>query len=218
MVFCQWLPVSVYRFSNFRLVGSRVLRYTIRKNVGADVVSRYGFIHTKDEIKFLVLYSLDLIPFPVSYSAIIDLVTWCDGGFGYFELSEAFFELIPTGHIVEEEPGSQPLYSITPKGREAAREFEKQLPFPVRETAQRSALRVVRQLRRDATIKTQITERSEQDLTVRMELEGVFAIEMGVVSRAQASMLETTFQKNAEQIYQDLLLTMTKDRLEDDAE
>ena len=58
---------------------------------------RYGFIHTKEDIKFLVLFAMDLLPFPVSFSTIVDLTTWCDEGFGYFELSEAFYEMVPTG-------------------------------------------------------------------------------------------------------------------------
>ena len=109
---------------------------------------RYGFIHTKEDIKFLVLFAMDLLPFPVSFSTIVDLTTWCDEGFGYFELSEAFYEMVPTGHIEEIPDKGETLYAITEKGREATRIFEKQLPYPVREAAQRSALRVVRQIRR----------------------------------------------------------------------
>ena len=51
---------------------------------------RYGFIHTKEDIKFLVLFAMDLLPFPVTFETVVDLITWCDDGFGYFELSEAF--------------------------------------------------------------------------------------------------------------------------------
>lgn len=100
---------------------------------------RYGFIHSKEDIKFLILFAMDLLPFPVSFSTVVDLTTWCDEGFGYFELSEAFYEMVPTGHIEERTGGDDTLYSITDKGREAIRVFEKQLPYPVREAAQRSA-------------------------------------------------------------------------------
>lgn len=172
---------------------------------------RHGFIHSKEDIKFLILFAMDQLPFPVSFSAVVDLTTWCDEGFGYFELSEAFYEMVPTGHI-EEIPGDgDPAYRITDKGREAIRVFEKQLPYPVREAAQRSALRVVRQIRRDAAIHTSVTERAANDLTVRMEMEQVFAIEMDVVSRGQAAMLERTFKNNAEAIHQTLLAAMTAD-------
>ena len=159
---------------------------------------RYGFIHTKEDIKFLVLFAMDLLPFPVSFSTIVDLTTWCDEGFGYFELSE---EIPDKGET---------LYAITEKGREATRIFEKQLPYPVREAAQRSALRVVRQIRRDAGIHTAVTEHGPNDLTVRMEMEQVFAVEMNVVSHGQAAMLERTFKENAEAVYQTLLTAMTK--------
>ena len=172
---------------------------------------RYGFIHSKEDIKFLILFAMDLLPFPVSFSTVVDLTTWCDEGFGYFELSEAFYELVPTGHVEESRRDGEPEYSITDKGREAIRVFEKQLPYPVREAAQRSALRVVRQIRRDAAIHTSVTEHAANDLTVRMEMEQVFAVEMDVVSRAQASMLEHTFKANAEAIYQTLLSAMTAD-------
>ena len=67
--------------------------------------------------------------------------------------------MVPTGHIEESTRRTeQTLYAITEKGREATRIFEKQLPYPVREAAQRSALRVVRQIRRDAAIHTAVTE------------------------------------------------------------
>ena len=172
---------------------------------------RFGFIHTKEDIKFLILFAMDLLPFPVSFSTIVDLTTWCDEGFGYFELSEAFCEMVPTGHIEEIHGEGETLYAITDKGREATRIFEKQLPYPVREAAQRSALRVVRQIRRDAAIHTSVTEHGEHDLTVRMEMEQVFAIEMAVVSHEQATMLERTFKNNAEAIYQKLLGVMTQE-------
>lgn len=173
-------------------------------------MARYGFIHSKEDIKFLILFAMDLLPFPVSFSTIVDLTTWCDEGFGYFELSEAFYELPSTGHIAEQDSTGEKVYSITDKGREAIRIFEKQLPYPVREAAQRSALRVVRQIRRDAAIHTAVAEHSPNDLTVRMEMEQVFAIEMNVVNHSQAALLEKTFKANAEAIYQVLLSAMTE--------
>ena len=46
--------------------------------------------------------------------------------------------------------------------------------------------------------------------TRRMEMEQVFAVEMNVVSRGQAAMLEHTFKANAEAVYQTLLTAMTQ--------
>ena len=44
------------------------------------IMVRYGFIHTKEDIKFLVLFAMDLLPFPVTFETVVDLITWCDDG------------------------------------------------------------------------------------------------------------------------------------------
>lgn len=178
---------------------------------------RLGFIRDKDKIKYLILFSMDLLPFAVPFDTIVDLVTWCDEGFGYFELSEAFYEMLPTGHIVCcEEHQDTPLYAITDKGREAAAVLHDQLPAWVRKQAERSTLRVVRQLRRNACVHTQTTAHAPDDLVVRMELDEVFALEMHVVSKRQATMLENVFQQNAEALYQVLLTAFTADYTNED--
>ena len=162
---------------------------------------RYGFIHTKEDIKFLVLFAMDLLPFPVTFETVVDLITWCDDGFGYFELSEAFYEMIPTGHIDESIENGAKLYAITDKGRRNSEICETSLPYSVRLAADKNI----------TAIHTSVTEHGEHDLTVRMEMEQVFAIEMAVVSHEQATMLERTFKANAEAIYQKLLGVMTQE-------
>lgn len=166
---------------------------------------RRGFIRTKDEIKFLVLYAMQFLDFPVTFEVIVDLCTWCDDGFSYFELHEAFGEMVESGHISNTDSAGDPLYQITALGREAAQLFERDLPYTVREAAQASALRVVRQLRRAAAIGVTVEERGEHDLVVELGLEDVFSLRMNVVSRSQAALLERNFRRNAEKIYQVLL-------------
>lgn len=171
---------------------------------------RYGFIRTKDEIKFLILTCMTYLPFPVTFDSVVDICTWCDDGFGYFELTEAFSELQETDHIVKEADG-QELYSITDKGRETARIFSARLPYTIREAAELSALRVIRKLRRDAQITSSTERLGDKDYVVNLSMEGVFSLHMNVVSESQASLLEQNFKKHAEQIYQELLTSVTKD-------
>lgn len=171
-------------------------------------MARHGFIRTKEEIKFLVLYATGFLPFPVDWETIIDLCTWCDQGFDYFELKEAFDEMLASGHMIEPEPGK---YAVTDKGRETMELFEKNLPYTVREAAQQSALRVVQKLRRDAAITTHVEEIDAQNLLVTMTMQDVFSIQMNVVNRPQAILLERNFHQNAEKIYQILLRAMTED-------
>lgn len=166
---------------------------------------RYGFIRTKEEIKFLVLYAMQYLDFPVNFEAVVDVCTWCDDGFSYFDLQEAFGEMVASGHIAQDSSGAEPLYAITNMGRDAAGLFESNLPYTVREAAQASALRVVRKIRRDAAIITEVEARAENDLIVKLDMQDVFSLHMNVVSRSQASLLERNFRKHAEKIYNVLL-------------
>lgn len=174
-------------------------------------MGRRGFIHTKDEIKFLVLYAMRFLDFPVSFDAIVDICTWCDDGFSYFELQEAFQEMVQSGHILCHTGAGDALYSITDSGLYAAQVFEKNLPAPVRESAQASALRVVRQIRRDAAITTETVQCSDNDYIVSLNMQDVFSVQMHVVSRSQASLLERNFKHHAEDIYHVLLDSMIRE-------
>lgn len=175
-------------------------------------MARYGFIRTKEEIKFLVLYAMGFLTFPVSFESIVDICTWCDEGFGFFELKECFDEMVRTGHISVD---GDTTYTITEKGRETMKLFEDHLPYTVRESAQRSALRVVQQLRRDAAISTVVEPLALNDLVVSMDMDEVFSLKMHVVSRAQATLLERNFKENAEKIYQVLLDAVIRDYSDD---
>ncbi|HBI63795.1 MAG TPA: hypothetical protein DDX51_01575 [Clostridiales bacterium] len=171
---------------------------------------RYGFIRTKDEIKFLILTCMTYLPFPVSYDAVVDICTWCDDGFGYFELSEAFAELQSSAHIEKSSDTGEELFSITQKGRDTAEAFQNRLPYTVREAAELSALRVIRKIRRDAQISARTEQFGEKDFVIELSMEDVFSIRMNVVSRSQAALLEHNFKKHAEEMYQQLLSALTR--------
>lgn len=170
-------------------------------------MARYGYIKQKEDIKFLVLHAMQFLSFPVTFEAIVDICTWCDDGFNFFELSEAFQEMVVSGHIKCEDD----LYIITKLGLDAAVIFEKNLPYTVREAAHASALRVSRKIHRDATISTKTTQLAENDLLVSLSLKDVFSIEMSVVSRSQGLFLEKNFRKHAEKIYNTLLNALIDD-------
>ncbi len=173
---------------------------------------RYGLLRTKEEIKFLILTCMSYLTFPVPYEAVVDICTWCDDGFGYFELSEAFSELQDSKHIEKiTEAGQGDTFTITQKGLNTAAAFHKSLPYTVREAAEVSALRVIRKIRRDAQISTKTEQLGDKDYVVELTMQGVFSIRMNVVSQSQAAMLSHNFQEHAETIYQEVLSSLTKD-------
>lgn len=176
-----------------------------------NAMARYGFIKTKEDVKFLILYALCYLPEPATFEVLLDVCTWCDDGFTWFDFKEAFDELVSTGHITVADPCADTTYEISDKGHEALSAFSHRLPYTVREAAQRSALRVVRQAHRDAVILAHSEQVRPDDFLVHMGIDEVFSLEMHASSPDQASLLEKTFRAHAEEIYQALLHAMTKD-------
>ena len=88
---------------------------------------RYGFIHDKLEIKFLILYLMARVAAPIDFPTLTDL-TMCDDGIDYFEFAEAAAELVESGHLTLENDR----YSITDKGRENGAACESSLPYTVK--------------------------------------------------------------------------------------
>lgn len=190
----------LYYIINFRLYKQGVIK-----------MIRYGFIRGKDDIKFLVLYSLTFINFEMTFENIIDICTWCDDGFDYFEFNEAFLELIESKHLDKSKKDDEDVFLITEKGIKTAKEFESRLPISIKERANISALRVKKEIRRNACISTKITKRDEADYVVTMQMEDIFSMDFMVVSENQGRMIEKQFKNYAEKIYDDILNSLIKE-------
>ena len=93
-------------------------------------MSRFGFIHDKIEIKFLVLYIMARVASPIDFPTLTEL-TMCDEGVDYFDFAEAVAELVDTGHLTLEEG----VYAITDKGRQNGEACESSLPYSVKLSA-----------------------------------------------------------------------------------
>ena len=169
---------------------------------------RVGFIHEKDDVKFLILYCMTFLDEPVTMASLADM-TMCDSAFGYFEFADAAAELVKSGHIREEHVGDEFYYTLTYKGRVTSEVFEKELPTPVREAARRSSARVVRALRRDASIKTEVVTRKDGTKAARMAFMDddvpVFGFELMVLDEEQGKLFTRNFRDHAETIYKEIV-------------
>jgi len=172
------------------------------------VPPRHGFIREKDDIKFLILYVMTFLQEGVTFADLADMVM-CDDAFGYFEFAECAGELVESLHIRKEFGESEELYYITEKGTKTAEAFEKRLPSVVREAAQRSAVRVVRRNRRNATILCRDKQRSDGTDAVELAvMDGdvpVFALELMVLTEKQSELFKENFRNHAEKIYDGIL-------------
>lgn len=165
---------------------------------------RYGFIHDKLDIKFLVLYILARAAAPLDFSTLTDL-TMIDEGVDYFEFAEALSELVASGHAREEEG----MYTITEKGRKNGAVCESSLPFSVKSKCSIRLSKVNAVLRRDAQVRAEIFPRSDGTCTLRLSLDdahdNLFTLELMAPSEDQGRHLAEGFKARAEQIYNSVL-------------
>lgn len=167
-------------------------------------MARYGFIHDKLEIKFLVLYIMVRAAAPLDFATLTDL-TMCDDGVDYFDFAEAVSELVETEHLTLDAG----VYAITDKGRQNGEACESSLPYSVRRKCNANLARVNGILRRNAQVRAQTLPRPDGTLTVRLTLDdeggNLMTIELLCVSQDQADRLAAGFQAKPERVYNEVL-------------
>jgi hypothetical protein len=177
-------------------------------------MSRHGFIRDKLQIKYLILFVLKQLKEPVSFSQLTEMAM-CDDAMDYFEFSDAAMELVKSEHVREIPDGAgSPLYFITEKGRETADVCEGSLPYSVRMAAQRSILSAVSKMHRDASIKTEIHEEDGHPVfscSLKDDTGVILTLSLATVTRSQATMLESNYKHNAEQIFNAVLSALLAD-------
>jgi hypothetical protein len=165
---------------------------------------RFGFIHDKLDIKFLVLYILSRVAAPIDFSTLTDLVM-CDDGVDYFDYATAVAELVDSGHLALEDG----LYSATEKGRRNGTICESSLSYSVRVKCDKNLARLNATLRRDAQVRAEILPRPEGDFTLRLSLDdeggNLLTVELLTASELQASHLAEQFRAHPEQVYNGVL-------------
>ena len=171
---------------------------------------RYGFIHDKLDIKFLVLYLMARVATPIDFPTLTDL-TMCDDGVDYFEFAEAVAELAESGHLTLEND----LYAITDKGRENGAACESSLPYSVKRKCTVNLSKVNGVLRRNAQVRAEILPRPEGGLTTRMVLDddhgNLLTMELLCGSQEQAERLAAHFKARPEQIYHQVLAALLEE-------
>ena len=152
-------------------------------------MSRFGFIHDKMEIKFLVLYIMARVVSPIDFPTLTEL-TMCDEGVDYFDFSQCLADL----------------------GRHNGEAWESSLPFSVKHKCNANLAKLNGVLRRNAQVRTQVLPRKDGSLTARMTLDdeggNIMTIELLCVNEEQAARLSEGFQAKPERIYNEVLAAL----------
>ncbi len=167
-------------------------------------MARYGFIHDKLDIKFLILYLMARVAAPIDLSDLTELAM-CDGGVDYFQLAEAAAELVETGHLTLEDGR----YAITEKGRRNGAACESSLPYSVKRRCSGALSRLNSVLRRNAQVRGEVAARPEGGFTVRLTLDddsgSLLAMELFCPTQEQADRLTQGFKARPERVYNEVL-------------
>ena len=174
-------------------------------------MSRYGFIRSKEEIKYLILYVMSFFKEAVSATDLTDAVM-IEEAFGQFEYMEALDELVKSEHVEKTETELSEQYKLTFKGQASAKVFESSLPVIVRDEAKKSALRVLNHIYRNSSITAESYIREDGAHAVKLSMldgsEAFFSIDMIVLDKRQGNILAENFKNNAEKIYDKILCSL----------
>ncbi|MEA4919592.1 MAG: DUF4364 family protein [Clostridiaceae bacterium] len=176
---------------------------------------RQGYVREPEDIKYLILYCLSLLPITISEDDLLDIVM-VDDGFGYFEFAQFLRELIDSKHISEIDVAGEKQYLLTIKGREVVDLMAGHLRTSVCDKVQAGVIRVVRKIRRADSIKAYHTDNGDGTfnvtLTVCDKSTDIISMSMLVYSERQCRILEENFKENAENIFKGLLNLLLDDK------
>ncbi|MBQ9387322.1 MAG: DUF4364 family protein [Lachnospiraceae bacterium] len=161
-----------------------------------------GFIRSKEEIKYLILYISERLIAPVPFEVLQEL-TMCDPAVDFFEFSECLNYLVETGHMTR---SSDELYAITERGVQNGRACADELPYSVRLTADRLVKEQNAAIVRHRQVQSAIVPRSSGVFSVILcfndEQGGsLWRTELTVPDRVKANDLVKRFEAAPEQMY-----------------
>ena len=165
----------------------------------------YGFIHKPEDIKFLILYCLKLLPFAITADDVYALAS-VDKGFDYFEFAQAFAELVEGKHVSSVDTKPERTYIISESGDKIIEVMLSRIPPSVKDKADAKAVEIIQKIRRERSIKTFHTF-EETDNTYKAHLAicdaGIeqFALDVVLYSERQCYLVENVFKKKAEKIF-----------------
>ena len=182
---------------------------------------RQGYIREPEDIKYLILYSLNLFPVTVTEEELMETVM-VDDGFGYFEFAQAFRELIDSRHISEIEEDGVKKYLLSSKGIQVVRLMEGHLKASVCDKVQAAVIQVLRKIRRADSIRTGHKENPDVTYTVTLAVcdksADIASVSLLVYNERQCRILEENFKENAEHIFKGILNLLLNERQKNNPE
>ena len=177
-----------------------------------------GFIRTKNEIKFLILYIAERLIEPVPYEVMQELTMGSDGAIEFFDFSECLGHLVQTEHLTLSDDG---LYSITEKGIFNGRATATEIPYSVRLRAEGLVEKQNQKLKRKRQVQVTTHGQSNGNTAVTLRFTDDYGItlwrmDIAVPDEKYVQKLRKRFEKDAEKIYSEIISILFREEKSDE--
>lgn len=174
-------------------------------------MARLGFIHSKLDIKLLILYIMTRVAAPIDFATLTDL-TMCDDGVDYFVYAEAVAELLESGHLELKNE----LYSATEKGRRTCADTESSLPPIIRKRCDQRLSPLNQALKRKAQVRSEIHPHADNgEVTVTLSFDDdqgpLFSLSLLAGTREEGEQIAKRFTSHPDRVYNGILGVLLSD-------
>ena len=176
---------------------------------------RFGFIHSKLDIKLLILYIMARVTAPIDFATLTDL-TMCDEGVDYFMYAEAVAELLESDHLSQ----NGEYYSITEKGRRNGADTESSLSPVIRKRCDQRLAPLNQALKRKAQVRGEVIAHPDsEEVTVQLALDddygSLFTLSLLAGTAEEGQQIAKHFTDHPDRIYNGILGVLLSDGLTD---
>ncbi|MBR3561726.1 MAG: DUF4364 family protein [Oscillospiraceae bacterium] len=166
-----------------------------------------GFIRSKNEIKFLILYIAERLLAPVPIEVMQNLVLSSDGAIEFFDFSECLGYLVQTEHLTLSDDG---LYAITEKGILNGRATAIEIPYSVRLHAEDLVKAQNQKIKRARQVQVSTYSQSNGNTAVTLRFNDdhgltLWRMDVAVPDEKYVRKLRKRFEQDAEKIYSEVI-------------
>lgn len=170
-----------------------------------DPMQPQGYLHTKLDVKVLILFILARIDTPLDITELYE-VAFQDDSLNYFVFVESLDELVESGHLVKD---TDERYSITKKGVEQGAFVEDSLAIPVVQKVTVSINKKILQLRRAKEVSTAVSKREDGrwDISISYRDNDVLMMDLHLMAPSEelAKAMAENLKKNITPLYKNCI-------------
>ena len=164
--------------------------------------------------KLLILYILQKVNHPVNYKELLELVISISD-MNYFDFQQFLQDLLDDKFILKYQQNDDEIIELTEEGKKALELTIDMLPGIIKLKVDSSFKEQYNKIKEEFSVYARYTPISETNFTVTCKIiensQTIFNLEIIADSRGQAKQMVNNWNKNAEQIYPNILKILTED-------